>query len=91
MSPTRIDELPPLMARASGAWIWSMSHCRPDRLSLPGAGVPGAIGDSPAAVSWSRRVAKRALSTTPSTPELAASVARNESLLDRAIVTPICL
>jgi hypothetical protein len=68
-----------------------MSHWRPDRLSEPGAGVPGAIGAPPAAVSWSRRVPKRALSTTPSTRELAASVARNESLLDHAIVTPICL
>ena len=28
-----MDGLPPVMACASGAWIWTMSHCRPDRLS----------------------------------------------------------
>ena len=40
MSPTTTDGLPPVIARASGEWIWFMSHCKPDRLSVPGAGVP---------------------------------------------------
>ena len=42
MSPTTTDGLPPVIACASGAWICTMSHCSPDRLSLSVAGaLPG--------------------------------------------------
>src|SRR6185312_16647023 len=49
-SPTRTDELPPVMACASGAWIWFMSHCSPESESLVGAAVVTVVA-SPCAES----------------------------------------
>ncbi len=94
MSPTRIDGLPPVMAWASGVWIWAMSHCRPDRLSLS---VAGAFGRSPvggpAALSSTPStslVAKPAVAETPSTRASLRAAARNVVDVEETTATPIC-
>jgi hypothetical protein len=91
MSPTTMLELPPLIARACGAWIWTMSHCRPLRLSLPGAGVPASTGaaSSDEAVSSESWVAKRADATAPLTRRSALTLEANVAWSDDAMTTPM--
>ena len=91
MSPTTTEELPPLIARASGAWICTMSHWRPERVSFPGAGAPGAGSGaaSAAAAPSSTRVAKRPVAETPSRRLSRATVEAKASESDDAMATPI--
>ncbi len=93
MSPTTIDGLPPVIACASSAWIWRMSHWSPDRLS---ESVAGAFGSPPGAASakllscGDSRVAKPSVAAAPSTRESPSTPARNDGLSERAMATPIC-
>src|SRR5690242_3692951 len=89
MSPTTTELLPPLMARASGAWIWFMSHCRPERLSEPGAGVGGAMGSLAPAASSSSLVANGAVATTAVMPFAFDNDVTKPKLCEDATATPM--
>jgi len=92
MSPTSTDLLPPLIARAAGAPIWSMSHCKPDRGSPPGAGIPASAssGDEPVSATLpSSCVAKPVVATAPDTCAFAPSFCWKVGLSELAITTPI--
>jgi hypothetical protein len=84
MSPTTTEGLPPLIARASGAWIWAMSHCRPERLSLPGAGS-GVTGSDAVAASAALRASatpKDAVAAAASTDASAERRREEKSVAD---------
>src|SRR5438874_1629163 len=56
MSATSTERLPPVIWCASGAWIWRISHCRPDRSlsvadAVAAADAPGDPANSPLASS----------------------------------------
>ncbi len=89
MSPTTTSGLPPLMACACGALIWFMSHCRPDRLSPPGAGTGASTGPLLSITSLTF-VANPSVRAAPATLPFCCTVAAKLGPLDRAITTPIC-
>ena len=70
-----------------------MSHWRPDRLSLPGAGVPGTGASALSELSaWSGScVANPAVPATPSTFEFERSLSAKDDDDDDATATPILL
>ncbi len=90
MSPTRTP-VPVSSACASGAWIWSMSHCRFDRLSpvvateTDAAAAPALVSD--ASGSWTPNPF---VADTPWTLVSFFIVAANPSFDERAMATPIC-
>ena len=92
MSPTITEVLPPLIARASGAEIWSMSHWIELRGSSPGAGVPGSIGPAASVVPSSASCTpSAAVEAAPCTDGSAASTASpNPTRSEVTIATPIC-
>src|SRR5438093_9956933 len=97
ISPARTAGLPPVMAWASGVWIWRISHCSGERLSASVAGElgrsPGGGPDASALEAWSSLslVAKAAVDAAPSTLLSLTTLARKFALADRAIATPIWL
>ena len=58
MSPTRMSALPPLMACACGVRIWTMSHWRPDRLSVSDAGEGAVASGSGLGLAIARELAQ---------------------------------
>src|SRR2546430_17045308 len=99
MSPTSTDGLPPVIACASGVWIWRMSHCKGDKVSLsvagelgrlPGGGPLASGEDSPFTVQSLIFVAQALAADTPSIRLSVMRLARNAVLSGLAIPTPIC-
>ena len=93
MSPTRTELLPPVIACASGVWIWAMSHCSGDKLS---ESLAGEFGKPPASGPFATRLSSRSLTPNPRV-DAAASIRESLSTavlklgeFDRAITTPIC-
>ena len=92
MSPTTTNELPAVIAWASGVWIWTMSHWSPDSESPSVAGVVGTASEPepPCAPSFSF-VANAPVAETPITFEsLRSRFAAKVVLEDEASATPIC-
>src|SRR5437660_10656998 len=100
MSPTSTDGLPPVIACASGVWIWRMSHCKGDEVSwsvagelgrLPGGGPLASREDSP---FTGPRLIYAAKALVPATPSLRSPLMRlslNLLLAELAITTPVCV
>src|SRR5580765_1698568 len=92
MSPTRTSGLPPVIACASGVWIWAMSHCSPDSESLSVAGGFGRLpgGGPPSVWPSSSLTANCAVAEALSTALLDfGRLLANVGLADVAITTPI--
>ena len=84
------DGLPPVIACASGVWIWSMSHCRPLSESASVAGVCGRASFAPlSSVSGWRCSAFAPVEAAAATFESFSRAARKVSLDERAIATPM--
>ena len=91
MSPTMTEALPPLIARASGAEIWSMSHWMLESGSSPGAGTPGSMGPAASAASSSRATPNAAVDAAPCTePSACFTASLKPTRSDDTMATPIC-
>src|SRR5437764_11084794 len=92
MSPTSTLGLPPVIACASGVWIWFMSHCNPERLSPPvtGVAVVGSAPPEPAASAAGNLYANRSVDDAFWILASFSRLSRNDGLLDDAMTTPIC-
>jgi hypothetical protein len=80
------------MARASGALIWAISHCRPDSESSPGAGVPASItasAESTAEAAGSNLTPIPIVEAAPWTRASEVMLVLNAELSERATTTPI--
>src|SRR2546430_17628995 len=98
MSPTSTDGLPPVIACASGVWIWRMSHCKGDKVSLsvagelgrlPGGGPLASVEDSPFTVPSLIFVAKALVADTPSIRMSVLELAPYAVLSELSITIPI--
>ena len=93
MSPTRTELLPPVIAWASGVWIWAMSHWSEERLS---ESLAGESGKPPGSGPFGATLTSRSLTPNPrvdaaeSIRESFSTAASKLGELDRAITTPIC-
>ena len=93
MSPTRTELLPPVIAWASGVWIWAMSHWSGDKLSVS---LAGAFAKAPDGASLAAGISSRSLTPNPRV-DAAESIRGSFNTAaakfgdpERAIATPIC-